>query len=84
MCKAMNRSLTNVLFGAFGATRRRGGGGKSAAGLTVKSIAPEDLAVQAGLRAEDDRRARLRDGGRAGAAPGARARRPGREARRRS
>jgi len=47
MCKAMNRSLTNVLFGAFGATGGAGGGdGKSAAGLTVKSIAPEDLAVQ--------------------------------------
>ena len=45
MCKAMNRSLTNVLFGAFGATSAAGGG-KSAAGLTVKSIAPEDLGVQ--------------------------------------
>jgi NAD(P) transhydrogenase subunit beta len=45
MCKAMNRSLTNVLFGAFGATTTSGGG-KSAEGLTVKSIAPEDLAVQ--------------------------------------
>jgi NAD(P) transhydrogenase subunit beta len=45
MCKAMNRSLTNVLFGAFGATAATAGA-KSAAGLTVKSIAPEDLAVQ--------------------------------------
>jgi NAD(P) transhydrogenase subunit beta len=45
MCKAMNRSLANVLFGAFGATTAAGSG-KSAAGLTVKSIAPEDLAVQ--------------------------------------
>jgi NAD(P) transhydrogenase subunit beta len=45
MCKAMNRSLTNVLFGAFGATTATGGA-KSAAGLTVKSITPEDLAVQ--------------------------------------
>ena len=45
MCKAMNRSLTNVLFGAFGATAGASGG-TSAAGLTVKSIAPEDFAVQ--------------------------------------
>jgi H+-translocating NAD(P) transhydrogenase subunit beta len=46
MCKAMNRSLTNVLFGAVGAQAGSGGGAKSAAGLTVKSINPEDLAVQ--------------------------------------
>ena len=46
MCKAMNRSLTNVLFGAFGAQASAAGGAKSAAGLTVKSITAEDLAVQ--------------------------------------
>lgn len=46
MCKAMNRSLTNVLFGAFGGSPAAGGGAKTAAGLTVKSITPEDLAVQ--------------------------------------
>ena len=45
MCKAMNRSLANVLFGAFGATAAAGGA-KSAAGLSVKSIAPEDFAIQ--------------------------------------
>jgi H+-translocating NAD(P) transhydrogenase subunit beta len=46
MCKAMNRSLTNVLFGAFGAHAAATGGAKSAAGLTVKSITAEDLGVQ--------------------------------------
>jgi NAD(P) transhydrogenase subunit beta len=46
MCKAMNRSLTNVLFGAFGATTTASGAGKSAAGLSVKSITPEDLGIQ--------------------------------------
>jgi H+-translocating NAD(P) transhydrogenase subunit beta len=44
MCRAMNRSLTNVLFGAFGATSS--GGGRSAEGLTVKSVTVEDAAVQ--------------------------------------
>ncbi len=44
MCKAMNRSLTNVLFGAFGATVTSSG--RSAEGLTVKQISVEDAAVQ--------------------------------------
>jgi NAD(P) transhydrogenase subunit beta len=44
MCKAMNRSLTNVLFGAFGAAPTASG--RSAAGLTVKSITAEDAAIQ--------------------------------------
>jgi H+-translocating NAD(P) transhydrogenase subunit beta len=44
MCKAMNRSLTNVLFGAFGASG--GGSARSAEGLTVRSISAEDAAVQ--------------------------------------
>jgi NAD(P) transhydrogenase subunit beta len=45
MCKAMNRSFANVLFGAFGAV----GGGKSAAiaaGGEMKEISPEDAAVR--------------------------------------
>jgi NAD(P) transhydrogenase subunit beta len=44
MCKAMNRSLANVLFGAFGAVVTAGK--KSAEGLTAKSITAEDFAVQ--------------------------------------
>jgi NAD(P) transhydrogenase subunit beta len=43
MCKAMNRSLTNVLFGAFGAQAKQST--KSAEGLTVKAISPEDAAT---------------------------------------
>ena len=45
MCKAMNRSLGNVLFGAFGSA---GGAisAKSAEGLTVRQVTPEDAAVQ--------------------------------------
>jgi len=45
MCKAMNRSLANVLFGAFGGGSG-GGGGKSAEGLTVRQVTVEDAAVQ--------------------------------------
>jgi NAD(P) transhydrogenase subunit beta len=44
MCKAMNRSLANVLFGAFG--QQAGASTKSAAGLSVRSVSPEDAAVQ--------------------------------------
>jgi H+-translocating NAD(P) transhydrogenase subunit beta len=45
MSKAMNRSFTNVLFGAFG-SETTAAGGKSSAGLTVRSIGVEDAAIQ--------------------------------------
>jgi len=44
MCKAMNRSLANVLFGAFGGGS--GVGAKSAAGMSVRSVSAEDAAIQ--------------------------------------
>jgi H+-translocating NAD(P) transhydrogenase subunit beta len=44
MSKAMNRSFSNVLFGAFGAQVTATG--KSAAGLEVRSVSHEDAAVQ--------------------------------------
>ena len=47
MCKAMNRSLANVLFGAFGAAGPKAST-KSAAGLSVRSVTPEDAAIQLG------------------------------------
>ena len=48
MCKAMNRSLTNVLFGAFGGGSGDGAAGKSAEGLPVRQVSLEDAAVQLG------------------------------------
>ncbi len=40
----MNRSLANVLFGAFGAAPEAGP--RTAAGLTVHAITPEGAAIQ--------------------------------------
>jgi NAD(P) transhydrogenase subunit beta len=48
MCKAMNRSLGNVLFGAFGSAGGVGPSHKSAEGLTVRQVSVEDAAVQLG------------------------------------
>ena len=45
MSKAMNRSFTNVLFGAFG-SETKAIGAKSSAGLAVRSIGVEDAAIQ--------------------------------------
>ncbi len=45
MCKAMNRSLANVIFGAFGGDS--GGAGSGEAGdKTVRQTSAEDLAIQ--------------------------------------
>jgi len=46
MCKAMNRSLTNVLFGAFGGGGGAAGTARSAEGLTVRQVTADDAAVQ--------------------------------------
>ncbi len=43
MCKAMNRSFSNVLFGAFGGTVASS---KSAEGLSVREVSIEDAAVR--------------------------------------
>jgi NAD(P) transhydrogenase subunit beta len=47
MSKAMNRSLGNVLFGAFGAATAAGEAGAAAGedGRTIRSIGPEDAAI---------------------------------------
>jgi len=42
MCKAMNRSFTNVLFGAFGQAQLSAG--RAAEGRTVRSASPEEAA----------------------------------------
>jgi len=44
MSRAMNRSFTNVLFGAFGSAPKASA--RSAQGLTVHAITPEDAAIQ--------------------------------------
>ena len=47
MAKAMNRSITNVLFGAFGQIQSGAGTGMRADdGRTVRATTPEDVAVQ--------------------------------------
>ena len=46
MCKAMNRSLANVLFGAFGSGPAEVPGAAAGAGSgTVKQVSPEDAAI---------------------------------------
>jgi H+-translocating NAD(P) transhydrogenase subunit beta len=48
MCDAMNRSLANVLFGAFGANVEAIGPGATADGRTVRDITAEDCAILLG------------------------------------
>ena len=46
MCKAMNRSLANVIFGSFGGDGASGGGGGADGDKTVRETSAEDLAIQ--------------------------------------
>ena len=46
MAKAMNRSVANVLFGAFGQVQAGAGGARFDDGRTVRATTPEDVAVQ--------------------------------------
>jgi NAD(P) transhydrogenase subunit beta len=46
MAKAMNRSVANVLFGAFGQVQAGAGGARADDGRTVRATTPEDVAVQ--------------------------------------
>src|SRR6266446_2548375 len=45
MCRAMNRSAMNVLFGAFGKVKEEEAGAAAEAKGTVRSIVPEETAV---------------------------------------
>jgi NAD(P) transhydrogenase subunit beta len=45
MCRAMNRSAMNVLFGAFGKIEKEADGPAAEAKGTVRSITPDELAV---------------------------------------
>lgn len=46
MCKAMNRTLTNVLFGAFGGDSSAGSGPAADTDKTVRETTPDDVALQ--------------------------------------
>ena len=46
MAKAMNRSITNVLFGAFGQVTAGASAAREDDGRTVRSTTPDDVAVQ--------------------------------------
>ena len=46
MAKAMNRSVANVIFGAFGQVQAAAPGARADDGRTVRATSPEDVAVQ--------------------------------------
>ena len=46
MCKAMNRSLANVIFGTFSSDRHSSGGGGASGDKSVNQTSAEDLAIQ--------------------------------------
>ena len=46
MCKAMNRSLMNVLFGGVGATVKKSAGSGDEVDRTVREMTAEDVAIQ--------------------------------------
>jgi NAD(P) transhydrogenase subunit beta len=48
MGRAMNRSVANVLFGAFGSVAAAGVGASGEDGRTVRATTPEDLAIMLG------------------------------------
>ena len=74
MCRAMNRSAMNVLFGAFGKVVARTDATAAAeAKGTVRSITADETAGALRDRAQRHHRARLRHGRGAGAARGRRA-----------
>ena len=78
MSQAMNRSLANVVFGAFGTGRRRRGGRPGGRPGTVRSALGRRCRGDARLRPPRRDRARLRPGRRPGAAQRPRAGRPAR------
>ena len=71
MCKAMNRSFTNVLFGAFGQVQASAAASGEAEDLPQRIAGGSGLDHRLGVLG--DHRARLRHGRGAGAAQGARA-----------
>ena len=70
MCKAMNRSFTNVMFGAFGQVQASAAAAKEE--RAVRSATAEEAAVDSCRGQQSRDRSRLRHGRRAGAAQGPR------------
>ena len=68
MSKAMNRSFTNVLFGAFGQEQTKAVAEVRSAPVRSKSASAEEAAVILSGGQQGGDRARLRHGGRAGSA----------------